>query len=389
MDLSIYLKPLSSNFRDEFSTGQFGSKVLSFSEGEPIPSFDEPGVVLFGVHEDRGVRNHGGSEEGVNRIRKSLHQLYWSNTFGKVYDIGDVMPGAEKEDTFHAVADIVSTLIKLNCIPVIIGGSQDITYANYLGYEKLEMIVNLVTVDRRFDVGDNSNEPMDAMNYLTRVLLHQPNYLFNYANIGQQQYFVDEDIYDLMSQLKFDSLRLGRVRSDVEDVEPIVRNADIVSIDSSSIKAADAPGTYRSTPNGLTSDEICQVARYAGISDKLTSFGIYEYHPELDRNNQTADLLAQMLWYFIDGYSTRKDDMPLDENRQYLKYRVNLTEHEQEIVFYKSLKTDRWWMNVPSPAKNGNVFKRHQMVPCSYKDYREACEDQMPDLWLKTYERML
>ena len=389
MDLSIYLKPLASNFSDECSAGQFGSNVLAYSEGEPIPNFDEPGVVFFGVHEDRGERNYRGSEEGVFRIRQALHQLYWSDTFKKVYDIGNVIQGAEKEDTFHAVADIISTLIKLNCVPVIIGGSQDITYANYLGYEKLEMIVNLVTVDRRFDVGDNSSEPMDALNYLTRVLLHQPNYLFNYANIGQQQYFVDEDVSDLMGQLKFDSLRLGRVRSDVEDVEPIVRNADIVSIDASSIKAADAPGTYRSTPNGLTSDEVCQVARYAGISDKLTSFGVYEYHPELDRNNQTAELLAQMLWYFIDGYSTRKEDMPLDEDRQYLKYRVNLTEHDQEIIFYKSLKTDRWWMNVPSPAKNGNVFKRHQMVPCSYKDYREACEDQMPDLWLKTYERML
>ena len=30
-----------------------------------------------------------------------------------------------------------------------------------------------------------------------------------------------------------------------------------------------------STPNGFNGEEVCKIARYAGISDKISSFGIY------------------------------------------------------------------------------------------------------------------
>jgi hypothetical protein len=33
-------------------------------------------------------------------------------------------------------------------------------------------------------------------------------------------------------------------------------------------------------PNGFFADQICQIGKYAGISDKLTSFGIFNYYPD-------------------------------------------------------------------------------------------------------------
>ena len=74
-------------------------------------------------------------------------------------------------------------------------------------------------------------------------------------------------------------------------------------------------------------EEICQIMRYAGLSDKLSSLGIYEVNPKLDRQSLTAQLAAQMIWYFIDGYYFRKHDFPSKEQDDFVKYIVSIENH--------------------------------------------------------------
>jgi formiminoglutamase len=67
---------------------------------------------------------------------------------------------------------------------------------------------------------------------------------------------------------------------------------------------------------------------------------------------------------------------------------VSITNHEHEIIFYKSNKSDRWWMDVPYPLNHQIKFERHHMVPCSYSDYETACRDEMPDKWWQTFQKL-
>jgi hypothetical protein len=191
-----------------------------------------------------------------------------------------------------------------------------------------------------------------------------------------------------MEKLHFDAHRLGQVRKRIEDVEPIVRNADVLSFDVSAIRQSDAPGNGNASPNGFYGEEACQITRYAGMSDKLSSIGFYEINPAFDVSRQTVHLVAQMIWYFIDGFYNRKKDYPIVDKSEYTKYRVSITNHEHEIVFYKSNKSDRWWMDVPYPVNHQIKFERHHMVPCSYSDYETACQDEMPDKWWQTYQKL-
>ena len=48
------------------------------------------------------------------------------------------------------------------------------------------------------------------------------------------------------------------------------------------MKGAEVSLNQKYSPNGLDGKEICAIARYAGISNKVTSFGIYEYKPSKD-----------------------------------------------------------------------------------------------------------
>jgi len=305
-----------------------------------------------------------------------------------VVDLGNIRQGFDVNDTYFALASVVTELIRSGVIPIILGGGQDLTYATYKAYEELGQIINIVAIDSCFDLGKNETDT-HSQSWLTRIILHQPNYLFNFANIGYQSYFVDQEALSLIKNLYFDSYRLGKVRADLEEVEPIVRNADLVTVDMSAIRHSDAPGNGNASPHGFYGEEMCQVIRYAGMSDKLSCIGFYEANPLLDKNGQTSHLVVQMIWYFFDGYYNRVQDFPLKDKDNFIKYMVTISGHKEEVVFYKSKRSDRWWMEVPIQANMRNKYERHYLVPCSYQDYQTACKDDIPDRWWQVYQKLM
>ena len=212
-----------------------------------------------------------------------------------------------------------------------------------------------------------------------------PSNLFNYSNIGYQTYFNSQEEINLIKSLNFDAYRLGEAK-DLEIVEPVFRDADIVSIDIGAIRQSDAPANNNVSPNGFYGEEICAISRYAGISDKVSSFGIYEYNSKHDSNHQTAHLIAQMIWYFIEGVNFRAKDYPFTTKEHYQKFTVML-ENDDPINFYKSNKTGRWWMEIN--LIKDNKYKRHALVPCTYQDYIETTKEQIPDRWFKAQRKMV
>lgn len=367
-----------------------GRSIKSHTKESGFPELDGIDIAIIGVKEDRNALQNQGCALAPDFVRKYLYHLFQGPFKVRIADLGNIVAGDQVKDTYFAVKTTVAELIRKKIIPVIIGGSQDLTYANYMAYEELGQIINIVAVDSTFDLGIKRNEEINNRNYLSTILTHQPNYLFNFTNLGYQTYLVDQDAIELMSKLYFDLYRLGVVRKDLEEVEPVVRSADMISFDVSSIRQSDAPGNANVSPNGFYGEEACQIIRYAGLSDKLSSIGFYEANPALDKGEQTAHLVAQMIWYFFDGFYQRKNDMP-DRKRkdsgEYIKYVVTLKNFKNEIVFYKSKKSDRWWMEVPCPAGLQIKYERQFLVPCSYREYQAACNDEIPEKWLQVYQK--
>ncbi len=387
MDISIYFSPIPRE-EQNYLGDQIGGTISAFKEGGDFPNWEDADLILIGVNEDRGSVENKGCAEGPNEIRKQLNQLYFAG-LPTVVDLGNILPGEELSDTYFALQSSIDTLIKEDKTVIVMGGSQDLTIPLYRGYEKTEQLVNLTSIDPKFDIGESTEEETNSENYLNQILLHQPSFLFNYSNIGHQTYFGAPSIIGLMDKLFFDKIRLGEVRGDIRKTEPILRNSDIVSFDVSAIQAADMQGCNRSTPNGLLPDETCQLTRYAGLSEKVSCFGVFEYNPHVDAQDRSALLVAQMIWYFMEGFVHRKNESPTPSDRNYLKYRVPVTGTDEDVIFYKSLRTDRWWMLVPYPDSKSSKFRRLNMVPCSYAEYQVAGQDELPDLWVKTYRKFL
>lgn len=391
MDLSLYFEPaelFQFRYAEENQRKRLGDLIYSYLPEGNFPDLSDIDIVLIGVKEDRYAINNEGCALAADLVRDFLYMLFPGPNNPRIADLGNIKQGFDVEDTYFALSTVVSDLLRTGIIPIIIGGSQDLTYANYKAYEDLGQIINIVAVDSCFDLGKSESD-CDSQSYLSRIILHQPNYLFNYANIGYQTYFVDQDAISLMKNLLFDTYRLGVVRTNLEEVEPIVRNADMISIDISSVRYSDAPGNGNSSPHGFYGEEMCQIVRYAGMSDKLTSIGFYEVNPSKDHNGQTTHLVAQMIWYFIEGYYNRKHDFPLNEKENYIKYLVSISGHKDEMVFFKSKKSDRWWMEVPVQTNLKSKYERHYLVPCSYQDYQTACKDDIPNRWWQVYQKLM
>lgn len=377
----------------ELHPGQIGNYIFIYDGKEPeIGWYD---IAIIGVPDDRSSVGNHGSAKAPDLVRREFYKLFLPPVEKEfhVIDLGNITPGETVRDTYFALASVMVELITHKVFPVIIGGSHDIAFGQYIGYKALQTLINVVNVDERIDMFEHGPivpgkmpDKIDAASFIMSIFTHTPNYLFNYSHLGHQTYLNDSKAIETLESLNFDCYRLGLLRANLEEAEPVLRDADMLTVDISAVRMADAPAHAQASPNGFTGEELCQITRYAGLSDKLSSLGIYEVNPGYDNNRQTLQLAAQMIWYFIEGYYSRVGDYPLTLD-EHLKFTVHLEDTGHEIVFWKSKKTDRWWMEMPYGDKE--KMARHQIVPCSKRDYELACEQELPDRWMKAYTKLV
>jgi formiminoglutamase len=278
-------------------------------------------------------------------------------------------------------------------LPVILGGSHDYDYGQFQAYENLDKLVSVLNVDAFFDMEDAKDISPDQQ-HIHNILVHEPNYLFNYSQLAYQSYLVDPEEVITLEKLYFEAYRLGDLRHNIVEIEPVIRNADMISFDISSIKSGVAPGTKNPQPFGLTGEEACQICWYAGLNEKLSSAGFYGYYPENDDLNQkTASVVATMIWYFMEGYYNRKNEKHFKSN-DYTRFVVSMPNDPATLVFYKSKLSEKWWIEVPYPeGKNtrGKLiqpYSRNCIVPCSYSDYLLANKGELPERWITTHAKL-
>lgn len=389
MDLSLFFDPVSAAslcLDDmEMLSDRLLHNILMYNPEAPL-NIGEADIAIMGVPEVRNTYNNPSCSLAPDEIRRQFYQLYGWRKEVRILDLGNLRLGKTVEDTYAAVSEVVAYLVENKVIPIILGGGNDLAYANYRAYELLERVVNVVDIDACFDLGTET-APIRSDAYVNKLVLQQPNFLLNYANIGYQSYMNSPESVKMMESLFFETYRVGYMRRNLEEVEPVVRNADMVSLDISAVRRPDAPGCPHNSSNGFYGEEICQISKYVGLSDKLSSFGIYEYDPTLDFNNQTSQLIAHILWYFVEGFIYRQSDGQFKNKEDYRQFNVSVTGALDELIFYNSRKSGRWWVIVPMYQKDRNHVQNYYL-PCSKRDFDLACEDKISDRWLRTYHKV-
>ncbi|MBA2249820.1 MAG: formimidoylglutamase [Chitinophagaceae bacterium] len=372
-DLHQFLQPINVALLNDdvaFNDGQLANYIMAYED--ELPDISDTDVVIAGVNDLRG----SGSKKNVNAsdaVRKQFYQMNFWHTEVRIADIGNIKTGATVADTYAAVKTVLAEILRMGKTVVLIGGSHDITLAQYFAYKELEQIVEATVIDATIDL--KSDSTIRSENFLMEMLTGEPNLVKHYNHIGFQSYLVHPRMLETMDKLRFDCYRLGIAKEQIEEMEPVIRNTDMLSFDVSAIKYSDAPANDCS-PNGFTGEEACMLSRYAGMSPLLSSLGIYGYNADKDVHDLTAKQIAQMLWYFIDGKSRSRQESLLAERFNFNEFHTAFT--EIDTIFLQSKKTGRWWMQLPDK----------KMIACSYNDYINASNNQIPERWLRAQERM-
>lgn len=371
-DLHEFLSPINkASLNDD--KGYNDSQLANFIKvyEEEIPDLSGIDIVIAGVNEFRGD-GFVAEENAADAIRKQLYQLHYWHKDITIADVGNIKCGASLADSYAAVKTVIGELLQMNKTVIIIGGSHDNTIAQYYAYKDRKQIIEATVIDATIDL--RSESPVRSQNFLMEMLTSEPNMIKHYNHIGFQSYFVHPRMLETMDKLRFDCYRVGTAKEQLEEMEPVIRNSNMVSFDIAAIKYSDAPATDCS-PNGFTGEEACSLARYAGLSPRLSSFGIYGYDPAKDIKNLTALQIAQMLWYFFDGKSRSNLEAELSERHNFNEYHTAFA--EVDTVFIQSKKTGRWWMQLPN----------NKLIACSYNDYLFASNNEIPERWLRAQER--
>ncbi len=389
MELNSYFEPIDTavvDYRSRDFRPMLGDSIEAYLPGGAFPDWRTAPLVLLGVCEDRAAADGRGSATAPDFIRRKLYRLAQPNGDRRLVDLGNIAAGVAVRDTYFAVIEVLQQLLEDGRTVIVLGGSDDLVFPIYKAYEVLGRVINIASVDARFNL--EGGDTINSANYLQHIIMQQPNYLFDYVNLGYQTYFVGQEMVQLMEELKFSTHRAGELQSNLELAEPMVRYSDVVAVDVGAVRQSDAPAASSPSPHGFYGEQLCQLARYAGMSDKTTCFGLFEMVPAHDRDEQTAHMLAQAVWFFIEGFCYRQGDHPATDRQSFKRFSVQLNDSTMEIVFYKSLKSDRWWMEVPcDDSERRERYLSHTLIPCSYADYEHAMQNEIPPLWWHYYNR--
>ena len=376
MNLSLFFDPVADPLiHGQHLHNSFFSHINY--HGESFPDLKGIQIALIGMTEARGLGNNESMEEAASAVREKLYGLKKGQSHYKIADLGNLRRGVDLQETNIRIRTVGEYLMKKQILPVYIGGSHDLDYGQYLSYEGMKKLVSMLTVDAKMDMEDEG-EPNEV--HSQDVILHQPNFLFNYCHLAYQSFLTDRDLVNVMEKLYFDHVRLGQLRDNFKEIEPLIRNADLLSFDVCAIQSADAPGAADAQPFGLTAEEACQICWFAGMNEKLSSFGVYGYQPAFDDSRKkTAAVIATMVWYFIEGFYHRKDSLSFKSN-DYIKYTVSLDSKPSILCFYKSKLSGKWWMEIPKTDQE--KYDRDTIIPCSYQDYLTAQKGEIPERWI-------
>ncbi|MBC7902399.1 MAG: formimidoylglutamase [Gemmatimonadaceae bacterium] len=373
-DLSDFLEPLNKAdiSQDQlYHDGQIGKTIAIFDT--EFPDLSNTDIVFVGCGERRGSGKVNDPHfNAADAVRRQFYQLYQWHGELQLADIGNVKIGSGLQDSYAAVKTVLKELNGLKKTVVLLGGSHDLTLAMYDAYASAKEIIEVSCVDALIDLNINSTSRSD--NFLMEMLTAEPNFIRHYNHIAFQSYFVHPHMLETMDKLRFDCFRVGNVKESIEEMEPVIRNCNMLSFDISAIANAFAPAVSIS-PNGLNGEESCLLLRYAGLSPTTNSIGIFGFEPTLDKDDLTAKQISHMLWYLMDGRTRGKREAKLEDKESFNEFHLAFA--EVETTFLQSKKTGRWWMQLPDK----------KFIACSYKDYLMASSNEIPERWLRAQER--
>jgi len=294
----------------ESRPARFASTITSGEVKEEAPCR----VALLGLADDTGVKLNGGragAKDGPAAFRAALarygvHSPAFEKAYPAVLDAGDVVPGADIEETHARVTTAVGEILALGMFPVGIGGGHDLTFPLVRAVARArtamgETTLEVLYVDAHLDVREEVGSGMPI-----RRLIED-------CGAGPLTCIGLDHFVNTREHVEWFRSHGGRI----VDGEMASRDwpacfragtgSMSVSIDLDCLDSAYAPGVSAVNPNGMTPRDVAACCYQAGLSPRVRCFDIMELNPALDQDGRTARVAAHLFLAFLRGLSERTE----------------------------------------------------------------------------------
>ncbi len=303
----------------------------------------------------------------ADTVRMELAALAQVKEGLSILDLGNIKKGNSVKDSLVALQDVLGFLGEYNVFVIAISNCNHVKKA-FMESINTGHDSKIVEIDPRFSI-------IRTLEFLPDEYQQK----LNYTNIGYQSYYIHHKEFNWLKNNFFDAYRLGEVRKNLAGIEPAIRNSSTINFSLNALKCQEAPDQQEISPNGFYSEEICQLAKYSGAADHLKIANISDFSQ--NSGLHTIRLTAQLIWFLIFGYTIRVTEDPT-QDPHIKKFNVGQKVRGDNLVFYKSDNTERWWVEIPLQDHTNNVI-----LPANYQDYIDACNQQIPDRWLKAMQK--
>ncbi|MDR2962767.1 MAG: arginase family protein [Bacteroidales bacterium] len=342
-------------------------------------NFSDYDVFIVGYAEDRNSEN-AGAGTAADSIRTQLYSLFTHSKSLKICDLGNCKLGKTVKDSYMIVKELCSLLHSYKKPLILIGGTQEITCT--LAQERLkdEEFPTLTCIDAKIDLHANG-EDFHHTNYIAQLTNTYVTIKVNH--IAVQEYLSHPNSFEFLTAHNFPYIRLGNVLHNTKHTEPMLREAQLVSFDTTALRVSEFDANRDTLPAGVYVEDACQMAWYAGFSQEMNTFVLSEYNPTRAVNSSSsAAICALILWYVLDGISQRN---PIPNNRyedvctiHYVKN--NVMEHD--VRFFEHTVSKQMWVELPLPDYNTK-----RILPCSFSDYQLFSHGEIPENWIMELRR--
>ncbi len=365
MDWQSFLEPLPQELTEVFSENNLGSYSRVYIEGFDFPSWQDARCILLSC-EAYDDAQEGNATLTLRRYFYSLAPITTQNT---VVDLGNVQITYDLSQTIALLQMILESLLEPGRLVVVLGGSQALTLAQMRAMQAQEMPIYYASVDKQLDAL-NANK-ICRRNFNHHIFSEFLDYLTHFVLIGAQQHWLTIAEEQVFHHFHFERVHLAQLQKNIYSAEVALRNAHVLSVDFGCLRKSDASEVYESSVVGLTTEALCQIARFAGWAPEIQSVGFYGWLP--NAQGATMESAALTLWYLLQGFLFKPAIKSKEEMRC---YRVMLKDHPvEELVFYEDVTYQRWWIELPNGA----------IIPCTYEAFEQAKQNQIPERWWLFY----
>jgi len=152
-------------------SNSWGKRALVFDS--EIPDLTNVRMAVVGIEED-----------AADEVRRHLYTMTAPDKNIRIADLGNFRK-VHPEFAIPVLAELLGNGI----IPIIIGGHQAFTYAQYKAYQLLNRLVNMAVVNERIAFTTDRRKKDKDFFYLNKILHNKKNFLFNLSHMGHQTHY--------------------------------------------------------------------------------------------------------------------------------------------------------------------------------------------------------